>query len=380
MCVQTLLLLLTSLTFTTCAVDFDDDLLDLLSDSEDFAPKKRTKPKIQLTPKSKQDTAKPDGKPITSSKVDSNLDLERPGTSRGNPLSENITSHSATAVQKKESDTDTNILTLGSSHQSNIASHRSPSTKSNELRSSVQSRGVDFEDDDDDILGGLGFDDSTTEPSKCGSSSKIGATSSRLDELLGVGKLQSKQDTGSKSTSLSSRMGNTNTSTTDEDGFQFGSYVPSSVDISSASPKRSLKLPSGRRRGSSELDTSLTTRPNSAPSPAKKSVHFAQKLESSERPSSSPSTSEPKKPSLRVEKVAIDKHTSKHAPGSTSKVDVPRTKKPPLPVKTDGGRTMGLEDTQVGEKDDGIESGDFGFDDSTQHIQSSSIGVNLKDK
>ena len=362
-------------------IDFDDDLLDLLSDSEDIAPKKRTKPKIQLTQKSKQHTAKPDGKPITSIKDDSvlpDLDLERPGTSRGNPLLENNPRHLATAVQK-ESSTDTNVLTLDSPHQSNIVSRRSLSAKSSESSRSVHGRGVDFDEDDDDILGSMGFDDSSTQSSKRGSS-KADASSTRLDDLLGVGKPKSKPDAGSKSTHFSSGIGNTSTTTTDEDSFQFGSYVPSSVDISSASPKQSLKLPSGRRRGSSELDTSITTRPNSAPSPAKKSVHFAQKLESSERPSSSPSISEPKKPSLKVEKVTVDKQTSKRAPGSTSKDGVPRSRKPPLPVKTEGGGTAGLEDSQVGEKGDVVESGDFSFDSSTQHNRSSSTGISLKNR
>ena len=366
-------------------IDFDDDLLDLLSDSEDIAPKKRTKPKIQLTQKSKQHTAKPDGKPITSIKDDSvlpDLDLERPGTSRGNPLLENNPRHSATAVQK-ESSTDTNVLTLDSPHQSNIVSRRSlsaKSSKSSESSSSVHSRGVDFDEDDDDILGSMGFDDSSTQSSKRGSS-KADASSTRLDDILGVGKPKSKPDTGSKSTHFSSRIGNTSTTTTDEDSFQFGSYVPSSVDISSASPKQSLKLPSGRRRGSSELDTSITTRPNSAPSPAKKSVHFAQKLETSERPSSSPSISEPKKPSLKVEKVTFDRQTaSKRAPGSTSKDGVPGSRKPPLPVKAEGGGTAGLEDSQVGEKGDVVESGDFSLDSSTQHNQSSSTGISLNNR
>ncbi len=256
--------------------DFEDDILDILSDGDNEPPKKRGKPKIKLNKKS--EPIKTDNNPITSlfDNDPPSLELERPGTSRGTSFTDKA--HRGNSVTIDTSTPVPDVLKL----DTQVMTPR----KLNDSKAAVT-----FDDDDDDILGGLGFDN---EKPKSNSRSTATATSSRLDDLLGVNKPnKTAVKTISKSTNSQDRKEAKTTTAEPGDSFQFGSYVPSSVDNSSGPLRRgSLKVPSGRRRGTSgEIDSSLVTRPSTAePSLTKKSVHFAEKLE---RPSSSPSAADP---------------------------------------------------------------------------------------
>ena len=320
--------------FFVTFTDFEDEILDLLSDGEDMAPKTRTKPKIQLIVKKPkpQEPSKADDKPITSpteGHASSGIELERPGTSRGLPQSnqepgttKTVAMATPTLVPVKEGNAD--VLKVETSNK-----------KTNDSKSIVTF------DDDDDILGGLGFDDE-----KPPSRHKATTPTSRLDDLLGVNKSSSMQSKQSK-TKSSSKADETGTaiSEADDGGFQFGGYIPSSVgDVSGPSRRGSLKLPSGRRRGSSELDSRVTDKPNTS-SPVRKSVHFAENLETSEKPASSSVKS--RRSSLKGEKTtppSLDKQSVKSVlPGEDSN-GRQLSRKPPLPVKAD---------QVVGSSDDG---------------------------
>jgi len=248
-----------------CA-DFDDDILDILSDGEDTAPKKRTKPVIQLN-KTPRET---DSKLITSNTDEP----ERPGTSRGKPHAHRELPSFSEPIQEPTPAKQDNVL--------KVHDTRPAKTKSKEKNA------VSF-DDNDDILGGLGFETEQT-PSK----PRGAMATSRLDDLLGVNKSEAKSTAPKTSRQRNKDIAKTNPGNKDDD-FQFGGYVPSSIE---APPKRSgLKLPSGRRRGENET---ITTRPSTAPSPAKKSVHFAETLEVSDRPQSSTS-GEPRRSLMKNE-------------------------------------------------------------------------------
>ena len=353
------------------ALDFDDDdLLDLLSDSgdEDLAPKKRGKPKIQIksksttpttptSPPADHDTAggHKDGKPITLTSTTRSVTIatdetDRPRTSRGDKqdsMDSFVSSDSTLASKSKNkfssasSSLGTDILKLD---------HPSPSkTTTPTGRSSLNSTQIDFDDDEDDFLSGMGLDDSAGDVI---GSSKQGLGGKRterrgtmLDDLLGTKSSSASKPTENKSRS-DRRDGVKKPDSDDgeEEGFQFGGYMPSAIADSSntttPSTKSNLKLPSGRRKGSSELSDSLTTRPGSAPAPAaRKSVRFADSVETSERPSSSPAVSEASRatpPSLlgardgrRAETGAASTDSDK---SSSSKLDGGEGgKKPPLP-------------------------------------------------
>ena len=290
-----------------CFVDFDDDLLDLLSDSgdEDLAPKKREKPKIQLKSKSKPVESAPtpindvtqedNGKPITFSSninISSKEELDRPRTSRGKQslTDDNVSSEPASLPSAppkgKKNPSGADVLTMDF-----------PS-KQNAPAGSLNSTQIDFGDEDDDLLTGLGLDD---EDSSVIGSAKLGKKPERrgsmLDELLGKSSSSAK---AAKIKLKEHRDEDKQDSDAEGEGFQFGGYLPTVASESTAAAttvnnKPRLKVPSGRRN-SSELSDSLTSRPGSAPSPVKKSVRFVDTIETSERPSSSPASSEVSKP------------------------------------------------------------------------------------
>lgn len=250
--------------------------------------------------------------------------------------------------------------------QSNATSHKS----------SVQSKGVTFDDDNDDnddILVGMGLDDGSALSNRH-NSVKTGKPrkdeSSRLDELLGVSKPKSKLDTGVISEGLSRKT------KSDPDDFQFEGYVPSAVNNSSTHSRRSLALPMGRYHGSSEVDPSLKARSNSVPSPAKKSVHFAQNLENSERPSSSSSEPVPKRPSLKTE--LSDKQSPRQPPPSAGQASVSMSNKPSLTVRMeeDDQEVMDNSTEDKGEENGGVKGQRFNPKDA---FFSSSGGINFKD-
>ena len=333
----------------------DEDLLDLLSDDDtkDPTPKKRTKPRIQLKtirPKLEGSAAvdalqqpQSDGKPITSRDAGPDMDSgreataseldsvpDRPRTSHGRPSMRDVRISSeaenlmvATGAPKSTGgDSEPSILKLDSPmHQS--AASRKP-------RGSVS---MDFSDDDDDILSGMGLEDEA--PPLRSSAGGLIHTSrerrgSKLDELLGTAPkkpaMTAKLGTESPKTEKTKAVGSSGLNTDsngEEDGYQFGGYVPS---VASGEAGKPTSLPSGRRRLSSDGDSlSLTSRPNSAP--AKKSVRFADTVETGDRPSSSPSVSEGAKMPLKGSRKL-----------SGSKKGESGLRKPPLPRKSETER------------------------------------------
>ena len=382
----------THITHIHIPVELDDDLLDLLSDgdAEDPAPKKRTKPRIQLrTGRAKTeggavtDTShrlQSDGKPITSGertteneKVDASPSIDggreattserdsipdRPRTGHGRAMTGDTTAGSeaeirAVATGASEGaggDSGPNVLKLDSPMHQSVPS-RKP-------RGSVD---VDF--DGDDILSGMGLEDE--EPAlRSSAGGLVGASrvrrGSKLDELLGTApkkpfkteKLGAKGDKSKTGESTTASGLNISSSTGEEDGYQFGGYVPS-VASGEVHVGKPTGLPPGRKRHSSDGDPlSLTSRPTSAP--AKKSVRFADTVETSDRPSSSPSVSEVAKTPL--------KGSRKH---SGPKEGESGLRKPPLPRKSEAEREA---KTSTEKSSGGSES----TDESTQRDDSQS--------
>ena len=330
-----------------------------MSDSgdEDLAPKKREKPKIQLTPKPRSATptaaaattscpslAKDDGKPITSksSADDSNRtdEIERPRTSRGKQKITDDLSNSPQLLATAE----TRLLPPGPSRKEVLKLDNSLTA------GSLNGTQVDFGDAGDDLLSGMGLDDSDV----IGGSLKPGVHISKserrgsvLDELLGT--------KGSSTKTTENKMKERSKESDDHDGdaFQFGDYLPSAAADSAVSTtptrtnKSNLKLPSGRR-GSSEHSDILTSRPGSAPALAKKSVRFADTVETSERPSSSPANSEVARTTPSSGSGSGKSSSSSAVAAASSDVDAATSqgsdgsRKPPLPKRSasaiDSGR------------------------------------------
>lgn len=278
--------------------------------------KKRAKPRIQLrTTRSKPESSAPlreDGKPITYGEGDSiggeeegllaefgGMELgERPRTSHGRPLSGEAvpTAGSITRTGRSERSSQPDILTLDSSFNTPRAN-----------------AAVDFGDDDDDILSGMGLDDSGPPRKEKGLKETRG---SRIDDLLGTTTRKPALKTDrerEKSSKAKPTLTEGRTSDGEEDGYMFGSYLPSAASGSSGKPRG---LPTARR---TSVDAeSLTSRPSSAPSSgAKKSVRFADTVETSDRPSSSPAANESSVQGRRRRKEKED-----------------TSKKPPLPRKS----------------------------------------------
>lgn len=225
---------------------------------------------------------------------------------------------------------------------------------------SLKSAQIEFDDaEDDDLLTGMGLDDSdVTGPAKQPGKGKPERQGSVLDELLGrkntaSSKVTKEDSNKPKSLATKAKKLGEDDSTMDSDGegegFQFGGYVPSAASGDSSSnsnqaKKPRLKVPLGRR-GFSELtlppDT-LTARPGSAPSPAvKKSVRFADTVETSDRPLSSPATTtsseggvtNPISDFRRNPKTAASSDKEEGVVNS-SKQSSEGAKKPPLPKKS----------------------------------------------
>lgn len=120
---------------------------------------------------------------------------------------------------------------------------------------------VNFDDeDDDDILSGMGLDSNSKKNRSNTSGVKdntqpVVAPGASEEKAMSMGRSLPKKDGGSKSG-------------TEGEGFQFGGYTPSIVD---SSPRSRSAL--SRRRGS-ETNT-ITPRPSSVPTPSKKSVRFS---------------------------------------------------------------------------------------------------------
>ena len=325
------------LSVTSHPTELDDDLLDLLSDSdhEDMAPKKRAKPTIQL--KTSRTSTKPesggsslDGKPITSKGGTDNGEgmgdgeraggLECPKTSRGKSVLEK---------QEELEDGGGGENKEKGGADSPPEQHPAPSITTTPVRtrsrpavdSAIGSK-IDFGEDEDDLLSGMGLDDNATS-SKTKDSGIFGTKrGSKVDELFGT---VARKTTGRQLTKTAERkaenakqpqrgaaeIGEGGEEEEEEEDYQFGGYLPSAALGGDS-----------RRRNSSE--DSLTSRPSSAP--AKKSVRFADTVdvETSDRPSSSPAVTDPPKPSLKGNRK-----------GGT--VDRPReaSRKPPLPRKMD---------------------------------------------
>lgn len=313
-------LLLVFISLVCFLPDFDDDILDLLSDSdsEDKAPKKRVKPKIQLKTASKRDeSTSKDDKPITSNTANitekAGSDFERPRTSHGRQPQTNGVDSSIEPTATEKASNKVDILKLDSTPERRVE----PSNQSiKSTRESFNSTKVDFDDEDDDILSGMGLDESNSKPT---ASSKK-QQGSRLDELLGKKQKQAPTPEEPKNSAASVLSGNVKDE--EEDGFQFGGYLPSAATDSSGS-----KLPTSRRRRGSD---SLTSRPSSAPSQTKKTVRFAEAVENNDRPSSSPVTNDAPKPVVKGSRkngVAAQTTVSEKDEGSSF------SRKPPLPRK-----------------------------------------------
>ena len=166
------------------------------------------------------------------------------------------------------------------SRQLSLPAAASPVTKPAAKSKSLQ---ITFDDDDDaDLLSGLGFDDNDKKekPAKpaaqkkqgtSGLASKEPPSSSTASRKQGAGGLGGKK----LDDSFAAEVGGEGDT---EEPVQFGGYVPSVAD--SSRPKSVLGR---KRRADSEF---ITTRPSTAPSPAKKTVRFSEDLEQSlaERP------------------------------------------------------------------------------------------------
>ena len=317
-------------------VELDDDLLDLLSDgdTEDPAPKKRTKPRIQL----RTGRAKPeggaatnasqglqsDGKPITSgerkteNRADGSPSMDGGGEATASEM-DSVPDHPRTRHRgpvtgdtTAGSEAENRAVATGVSEGAGGDSKPSLPKQDSSLRRSVPSQkprgsvGVDL--DGDDLLSGMGLEDEEPALTRSSTGGLVGAPGvrrgSKLDELLGTApkkpspkteKLGARGDKTKAAGPTATSGLSTSRSTGEEDGYQFGGYVPS---VASGASKPT-SLPSGmmRRLGSDGDPLSLTSRPTSAP--AKKSVRFADTVETSDRPSSSPSVSEVTKAPLK---------------------------------------------------------------------------------
>ncbi len=319
--------------------ELEDDLLDLLSDSDNeggASPGRKEKPKIQLMRRRSSELSSPvaqtssevprqqlrpqDSKPITSigdgtrggvggeedkeGGVPGFEDLDRPTTSRGRigtTAAETTTGGGegggGEGGGRGEGDRGApDILRLDSLlSPSPLPAMTRPRARQKDSNSASN---VDFGDDDGDILSGMGLDDSDLRPPTTTAASREGdkhpgRRPSKLDDLLGL-RTSSKSGGGKENELRAPRaLGGAEAGRKEEEegGYQFGGYSPSAAGGSTGGSAVKRKgLPAGRRR-SAQFD-SLTDRPSSAPSqPAKKSVRFADTVEVSDRPSTSPAVS-----------------------------------------------------------------------------------------
>lgn len=343
-----------ALIFTTVVPpDLDDDLLDLLSDNDhgDVAPKTRTKPKIQLRTgrgsKSSEGSSF-DGKPITSEgDVDDNegggkgeglsQEPDHPKPSRGKSEAEKWEELDGGSKTREKGKAD--ALKLDSSLKQQRPTDSTMSVKGLSQSSTVDSFSsskIDFGEDGDDLLSGMGLDDGTTSTTAKHFGARRG---SKIDELLGTaarkatgGQLSKSEKSGIRNAKLPKSTAESGEVGEEKEDYQFGGYLPSAaVDGGSLKP---------RRRHSS--DDALTSRPSTAP--VKKSVRFADVVETSDRPSSSPAVTEPPKPSLK----GARRSTSVGRPKEGGEA----TRKPPLPQRTNS--PAGVESEGAAEQQEGV--------------------------
>ena len=320
--------------------DLDDDILDLLSDGDhgDVVPKTRTKPKIQLRTSrgsKASEGSSLDGKPTTSEEgVDDNGRGEE-GKGRGGGQDSPKLSHWKSEVEKQE-DLDgrskskekgrADIWDSSSEQQRPAVSTKSAKSQSATV-SSFSSSKIDFSEDGDDLLLGMGLDDSRTSTTSKDSGTRRG---SKMDELLGTVARKTTGPGGQPAQSEKNKVENVKSTAEsgerEEENYHFGGYLPSvALDGGSLKP---------RRRYSS--DDALTSRPSTAP--AKKSVRFADMVETSDRPSSSPAVTEPPKPSL--------KGTRRSASAGRTKEGGEASRRPPLPQRMNTPAGVGVSESE----------------------------------
>ena len=321
-----------------------------------------TAPPTTLADKSSQD----DGKPITSTGIsDRGEGGGRPKTSRGKEEEGNSSSNPPPLSGVQDS-----AIGKGSlSSRADVLKVDNPATPRQETPGDLFASGeVDF---GDDLLSGMGLDDSDLE--KPVEKRSGGRGSSVVGDLFGTNAASSSKVLESKSTKKNEDKHSSDGG--EGEGFQFGGYMPSAATAESAestpSVKPRLKLPSGRR-GSSELSDSLTSRPGSAPAPVKKSVRFSNTVETNDRPSSSPATSETTTPSSRP--LGSRRGVSTSLPeedGLSNAIIDDKAKKPPLPRRN--APTVKSSETAVGGARE--ESGDK-IEDVVQN-QSDGVGADV---
>lgn len=338
-----------------------------------MGPKKRAKPTIQL--KTSRTSAKPEigsrnlgGKPITSEGGIDNGEgmgdregpggLDRPKTSRGKSPLEKLAELQNGGIGESKERGGADVLRLDSPPEQCSAA---PSITTTPLRthsrpaadSGISSK-IDFGDDEDDLLSGMGLDDNGTS-SKTKNSGIFGTKrGSKVDELFGTTArkpfsrqltktVERKAENAKQPQRGAAKIGggeDEKEEEEEEEGYQFGGYLPS-VALGSDS----------RRRHSSE--ESLTSRPSSAP--AKKSVRFADTVdvETSDRPSSSPAVTDPPKPSL--------KGGRKGGTVGRQREEDETSRKPPLPRKMDAAEQPVTKEEMVTEQqEDEMASGGSG--------------------
>ena len=335
-----------------------------------MGPKKRAKPTIQL--KTSRTSAKPEigsrnlgGKPITSEGGIDNGEgmgdregpggLDRPKTSRGKSPLEKLAELQNGGIGESKERGGADVLRLDSPPEQCSAA---PSITTTPLRthsrpaadSGISSK-IDFGDDEDDLLSGMGLDDNGTS-SKTKNSGIFGTKrGSKVDELFGTTArkpfsrqltktVERKAENAKQPQRGAAKIGGGGEEEEEEEGYQFGGYLPS-VALGSDS----------RRRHSSE--ESLTSRPSSAP--AKKSVRFADTVdvETSDRPSSSPAVTDPPKPSL--------KGGRKGGTVGRQREEDETSRKPPLPRKMDAAEQPVTKEEMVTEQqEDEMASGGSG--------------------
>ena len=339
-----------------------------------MGPKKRAKPTIQL--KTSRTSAKPEigsrnlgGKPITSEGGIDNGEgmgdregpggLDRPKTSRGKSALEKLAELQNGGIGESKERGGADVLRLDSPPEQCSAA---PSITTTPVRthsrpaadSGISSK-IDFGDDEDDLLSGMGLDDNGTS-SKTKNSGIFGTKrGSKVDELFGTTArkpfsrqltktVERKAENAKQPQRGAAKIGGgedeKEEEEEEEEGYQFGGYLPSAALGSDS-----------RRRHSSE--DSLTSRPSSAP--AKKSVRFADTVdvETSDRPSSSPAVTDPPKPSL--------KGGRKGGTVGRQREEDETSRKPPLPRKMDAAEQPVTKEEMVTEQqEDEMASGGSG--------------------
>ncbi len=221
-------------------------------------------------------------------------DSDRPRTSRGRTADTAVVVEESTSGGRGEEEgaevraSSPDVLRLDSPMEP--PSHR----KGEERTRGDSASRVDFGDDDDDILSGMGLDDEDAQPptSSMGGDNPSGRRPSLLDDLLGLGSRKKEKKANEQEVPKVVGGAPGGRKEEEEEGYQFGGYMPSAAGGSTGGRGVKLRGPPAGRRWSLQLD-SLSSSPSPAPSqPTKKSVRFADTVEVSDRPFTSPAVSE----------------------------------------------------------------------------------------